>query len=286
MANLTVETPVPRITVDPPEENDNPEETSALAEPVDPPTYEAVVNEAPLVASSSSSERVKPKSKASEADDDPDLQTVATVLRGDLESATISYTPCYLEEHEAKERFDECMEQIPFSTMAWRAGRVLPRLVYRYDPNAMSKAVKLMARNVPLPDELEDARQIRVLDALIRRLEMDTGRKITGVFCNQYRDGKDYTPSYQDSYGCDVFTLSLGATRKCVFDPIAGQPLAVDPIAGVSETDLIHEPERQTFDLNSGDLLYFNMAANNVYKHSIPSCSKAGPRISLVFFAQ
>jgi alkylated DNA repair dioxygenase AlkB len=168
------------------------------------------------------------------------------------------------------------MEQIPFSTMAWRAGRVLPRLVYRYDPNAMSEAVKLMARNVPLPDELEDARQIRVLDALIRRLEMDTGRKITGVFCNQYRDGKDYTPAHQDSYGCDVFTLSLGATRKCVFDPI--------PVR--SEFDCTRESERQEFELNSGDLLYFNMAANNVYKHSIPACSKAGPRISLVFFAQ
>jgi alkylated DNA repair dioxygenase AlkB len=38
-----------------------------------------------------------------------------------------------------------------------------------------------------------------------------------GVFCNYYRNGADYAPHHTDSYGADVMSVSLGATRTFAF---------------------------------------------------------------------
>jgi alkylated DNA repair dioxygenase AlkB len=184
------------------------------------------------------------------------LAGMSTQPRGE---PCISHTKQYLDQEEATVRFQECLQQIPFHEMAWATGRNLPRLVYRYDPNAPLQAI--------LTEMEETPPNIRVLDALIRRIEVESGRKIMGVFCNHYRDGSDYTPPHQDSYGFDVFTLSLGGSRDCHFHPLSGGPA-------------------DKYTLMNGDLLFFNLAANEVYKHSIPKRASAEPRISLVFFAQ
>jgi len=159
----------------------------------------------------------------------------------------LCHTPQYLSPEEANLRFEECLAQIPFHTIMWRTGRNLPRQVFRYDVGGSDN--------------------IRVLDALINRVETESGRKIMGVFCNRYRDGNDHTPFHKDTYGCDVFTLSLGATRSCVFKPDNGG------------TNFI-------CTLKSGDLLYFNQATNAIFKHSIPQERNVGERVSLVFFAE
>lgn len=105
-----------------------------------------------------------------------------------------------------------------------------------------------------------------ILDEIIRDLEILSGRKIMGLFCNYYRDGQDYAGLHQDSYGADVLTLSLGGSRTCYFYP------------------LNKTKEKLSFELASGDLLYFDQALNAQYKHTIPKWANAQPRISIVAF--
>lgn len=152
----------------------------------------------------------------------------------------------FLSTDDAQGFFSMCKALIPFSTMKWGRGN-LPRLVYRYD---------------------EEDEVIEPLEILKIEIQAKFNRKITGVFCNYYADGAHYTPPHKDSYGCDIFTLSLGESRQCVF-----------------EHDLTRE--KIVYDLHSGDLLYFTEILNAQYKHSIPKTTKKlNERISLVFFCE
>lgn len=104
---------------------------------------------------------------------------------------------------------------------------------------------------------------------LITELQLQCNVKVQGVFCNLYRDGNDYCPYHRDSYGCDVWTLSLGDTRDFL--------VKKDVIGAKADK----------WTLESGDLYFMDKTLHKHYKHSIPvRKNKKHARISLVFFTQ
>jgi alkylated DNA repair dioxygenase AlkB len=142
-------------------------------------------------------------------------------------------------------------EQIPWQTVKWGPNN-LPRLVCNY-----SAAV---------------AEQKRELSEMMGFLKADVERlfevNVQSIWCNYYRSGDDWTPPHADEYGnVWVITVSLGATRDCVFQH--------------NETG-----QKTTYPLENSDILVFSPAINQTYKHSIPKLSGSGAaeRISIVFF--
>ena len=105
---------------------------------------------------------------------------------------------------------------------------------------------------------------------------VDTIEREFGVKCNHcivtlYRDGDDYIGYHSDKNirEVGVYTFSYGATRDILFKNKATK-------------------EVKRFTLQNGDLCYFDKAANDQYKHSIPKTKKLpknilGQRISLTF---
>ena len=137
--------------------------------------------------------------------------------------------------------FNELKTNIPWETVTWRGNKKLPRLVHKYEGN------------------------IDVLDELSKLITDSFIVNVEGIWCNYYRNGSDYTPEHQDSYGANVFTLSFGSSRDFYFRNI--------------ETK-----ERINFRLRKGDLYFFDQETNSKYTHSIPKRKDAKERISIVFF--
>ena len=155
----------------------------------------------------------------------------------------IVHIPAYLTAEQATDYFHMLEENLPWQTVKWGAtGRNLPRLVCSYERNTCIS-----------------------LEHLIELIEKAFNVDVAGVWCNFYRDGNDYTPPHKDNYDADVYTLSLGGTRNCVF---------------TKDSDAT----RSVYTLASGDILFFDQATNAQYKHSIPKSANADPRISVVFF--
>jgi 2OG-Fe(II) oxygenase superfamily len=159
---------------------------------------------------------------------------------------SIVHIPKYLTDTQASDYFDVLAEFLPWTIAQWgKTGRNLPRLVCSYKPESV--------------DAVEE---------LIELIEKAFNVDVTGVWCNYYRSGADYTPPHKDRYGnLDVYTLSLGAARDCVF---------------TKDSD----NSKTTYKLQSGDILFFDKEINENYKHSIPKRANAEPRISVVFFAR
>ena len=141
---------------------------------------------------------------------------------------------------------------LPWKEVKWGpTKRTLPRLVYSY--NGESTGIVLL--------ELKQ----------IIETNFPVIGKIRGIWCNQYRNGDDYTPEHQDSYGGYVFTLSFGAPRRLVFRRIDNN-------------------EKITLNTKHGSLYYFSSQMNSENKHSVPKATKAekvlgdGIRLSIVFF--
>lgn len=102
---------------------------------------------------------------------------------------------------------------------------------------------------------------------LVHELQQQCQVQVHSIFCNLYRDGNDYCPYHNDSYGCDVWTLSLGDTRDFLVKP--------DGIGTRS----------QSWTLKSGDMYFMDKRLHKDHRHSIPvrkGCK--GSRISIVFF--
>lgn len=158
----------------------------------------------------------------------------------------IQHTPSFIPNKESSVYFETCLKQIPFTKIIWKTGKILPRKGFSYN--------------------ILGNKRIPILDKLIDQLEEATGRIINGVFCNYYEDGNDHCAPHTDIYGSDLFTLSLGGTRDCLFHPIKGG-------------------KSTKYTLKSGDLLYFNLETNFEYKHSIPVRKRVlDSRISILFF--
>ena len=92
---------------------------------------------------------------------------------------------------------------------------------------------------------------------------------IDGIWCNQYSDGKSWTPYHKDNYDCNVYCICLGATRTVAFKPDSGGAAT-------------------KIQTKSGDMYVFTPAVDKKYKHSVPKTTAAGigERISIVLFGQ
>lgn len=107
-----------------------------------------------------------------------------------------------------------------------------------------------------------------MLVGLVMDLQQTYNIDVEGVFCNLYRNGNDYCPYHRDTYGCDVWTLSLGDTRDFL--------VKKDGVGTRADT----------WTLKSGDLYYMSEKLHKTHRHSIPvRKGRQGSRISVVFFA-
>ena len=160
--------------------------------------------------------------------------------------------PGFLSVADAQTLFNRLLHHVPWQQVTWN-GRPFKRLVYRASPDD------------PIYQSLNN---------IIHSLEANGINTPKGIFLNLYRDENDLTPYHKDTYGVDIFTLSLGATRTLRFKP--------------DNRDL------RSFDyrINSGDLYGFTQAINATHQHMIPKPTKKqleepawqGARISIVFF--
>ena len=159
----------------------------------------------------------------------------------------------FMEADEATSYFKRLYDELPWQEMFWRPSKPLPRLVFRYGEaeRSMKKYETLEFLRIYVEEVLET--------------------KVSGIWCNLYRTGDDYTPYHQDSYNSNVFTLSLGETRKfsARLKRPRGTPLGF----------------RTDYSLKNGDAFYFTTDFNSNHEHTVPKSRKNnGPRISIVFF--
>jgi len=161
--------------------------------------------------------------------------------------------------------FDRLINEVPWKIQKWVTGRNLPRMVFRYD-NPQRELLSAESRNDAIGVENE---QVDIIETLIKDCEFLFKCSVIGVWCNYYRDGKDWTPPHQDSYGHPVFTFSFGATRRCVFE-------------GIGDSSSI----KDVYILEDGDIFFFTPMYDATHKHSIPksNAKNIGPRISIVMF--
>jgi alkylated DNA repair dioxygenase AlkB len=158
-----------------------------------------------------------------------------------MENEICLYKECFTEE-ECSEYFND-LNKLEWRQVKWKTGKFLPRRVFK-------PFIGLPLVLKKLRDEVEMMLECTVLD----------------VWCNHYKDGSEYTPSHQDTYGKWVVTLSFGATRDCV-------------------TQNIKTSEKSKYLLENGDILVFSPVFDAYNKHSIPKTKKCtDPRISVVFF--
>jgi len=116
--------------------------------------------------------------------------------------------------------------------------------------------------NVPIMNE--------IITTLMTMLESQgiKNRECIGAFVNLYENGSQKTPYHKDSYGTDVFTLSLGATRRF-------------------RIKRDYDNHSIGFDLEDGDCFFFTEAFNSLWKHSVqPTKKSVGQRISVVLFVK
>ncbi len=111
----------------------------------------------------------------------------------------------------------------------------------------------------------------RTLAALRDLVAAATGARLNCVLCNLYRDGRDYMGWHADNeaeLGPEplIASLSLGATRRFVFKPRAG------------------DGERRSFELTSGSLLEMSGEVQRHWLHQLPRALRVlQPRINLTF---
>lgn len=144
---------------------------------------------------------------------------------------------------------DELADEIPFQKMKWRAGRELPRKVYRIE-------------------SAEEMMRYPSLVTVMKSFEESLGRRVNGVWMNLYENGKDWCPYHKDSYGCDVASFSSGVPRTFA-----------------TKNDKTGEVKKYT--LSDGDILFFDEQFNTTHKHAVPATTKVqDKRVSVVAFLE
>lgn len=128
-------------------------------------------------------------------------------------------------------------------------GRTMKRDVCRISP-----------QDISMYPYLED-----VVTRAVHSHDIVRGLPIAGVFYNYYKDGSNYTPYHQDSYGCTVLTVSFGGTRDFLTKELAGGPAT-------------------KYACEDGDIIIFTEDWNSRNRHSVPKRAKGDPRVSVVVF--
>lgn len=108
-----------------------------------------------------------------------------------------------------------------------------------------------------------------VLERLRHRIAERLGWCPNNCLLNLYADGRakmgmhaDATDSLEE--GSAIAIVSLGATRSLVFQRHG-------------------EDERLEYPLHSGSLLVMPLSLQQTWRHGVPKCTEAGPRISATF---
>jgi len=155
------------------------------------------------------------------------------------------------------ELFNEFLNEIPWHDQFLGAGRKLPRKVCGEDVLFQNEQIYFKIINIG-----RLARDI-ILQAK-PSLNISTN---LSVYCNCYRNGRDYTPFHSDMYNSDVIGVSFGATRSFHFK---------------------RKNENSTswkVDLKSGSVIFFSKEINDDFQHSIPKRESINEsRINLTFF--
>lgn len=138
------------------------------------------------------------------------------------------------------------IENIPWIEMEWSRGKKLPRLVCKL-------SVEELLHYVP------------EVVSIIYNVNTNIG-SIISCWLNYYRDGNDYTPYHQDSYGCKVLNISFGGVRKFAYKSI-------------------HGGSSTSYDMENGDCILFDQEFNALHTHTVTKTKKqCQPRVSLVLF--
>lgn len=151
-------------------------------------------------------------------------------------------------------------KNIPWRKMKWSNNRNLPRKICHDIDTPESVRVRMHELISFTVKEINNHRHL--ISPTIPLLKADN----YGFFCNYYENERDYTPLHEDNYGSTVISFSFGATRRFEFRH--------------KNTGQI-----ESFDLYSGDVLYFDESVNRQYKHTVPRLDKpVGCRINITFF--
>lgn len=109
-----------------------------------------------------------------------------------------------------------------------------------------------------------------IMKDIVSSIEKKWNCQVEGLWGNWYRDGKDYTPDHKDQYGCDIYCLSLGGSRRVRFRNDESNKLSY-------------------ITTSNGDLYYFTEEFDNTHQHSVPKTTSSfyqDERISIVFFTK
>lgn len=105
----------------------------------------------------------------------------------------------------------------------------------------------------------------RVITQAIGQLKLGEPKSL---WLNLYRNGDNYAPWHQDSYGGKVAIVSIGGARL----------FKTRSLNGASD-------ESESYTFGDGDLIFFNESWNSTHQHSIPKTKKkVSSRISIVIF--
>jgi len=160
----------------------------------------------------------------------------------------LEHIPKFLEKYESDDFYKNLKSDVPWQEVTRGNGVTFSRLVFRYGE---------FERQFQKYDVLED---------MITYVEEVLETDISSVWCNLYRNGKDFTPYHQENYNSNVFVLSLGKERKFSIRKV-DEPLIV-----------------KHHTLNHGDAFYFNSDANRTHENSTPKSGHTTSHIDIIFF--